>query len=111
MKGLDIEKNLGQDITPKIGNGLKEMAMGKGMVPEKKKGQISPIGKMEPKVKLTIPPKDQERMVNISQRKVPVTDKMGMGEMKVGMIKGNLEIPNLTLKIRKMRKVIQIPVS
>ena len=67
MKGLGIEKNLGQDITPEIGNGLKGMAMGKGIVPEKRKGQVSPIGKMESKVKLTIPPKNQERMVNISQ--------------------------------------------
>ena len=67
MKGLGIEKNLGQDITPKIRNSLKGMAMGKGMVPEKRKGQISPIGKMEPKFKLIIPPKNQERMVNISE--------------------------------------------
>ena len=67
MKGLGIEKNLGQGIASKIGNGLKKMAMGKDMVPEKRKGQISPIDQMGPKVKLTIPPKDQERMVNISQ--------------------------------------------
>ena len=112
MKGLGTEKNLGQDIAPKIGNGLKEMAMGKGMVLKKRRGQVSPIGKMGPRVKLTIPPKNQERMVNISQRKAPVMDKMGMGEMKAGMIRGNLEIPNMTLKIKKMKKVIQkIPVS
>ena len=112
MKGLGTEKNLGQDITPKIGNGLKGMTMEKGMVPEKGKGQISPIGKIGPRVKPTIPPKNQERMANISQRKVPVTDKMGMGEMKARMIKGNFEITNMTLKIRKMRKVIQkIPVN
>ena len=112
MKGLGTEKNLGQDITPKVGNSLKEMVMGKGMILEKRKGQISPIGKMKSKVKLTIPPKNQERMVNISQRKVLLTDKMEMGEMKVGMIEGNLEILSMTLKIRKMRKVIQkIPVS
>ena len=67
MKGLSIEKNLGQGIAPKIGNGLKEMAMGKDMVPEKRKGQISPIDQMEPKARLTIPSKNQERMVNISQ--------------------------------------------
>ena len=35
-------------------------------------------------------------MVNISQQKVLVTDKMGMGEIKAGMIKGNLEIPSMT---------------
>ena len=67
MKGLGIEKNLGQDITPKIGNSLKEIAMGKGMVLKKRNGQVSPIGKMGPGVKPTIPPKNQERMVNISQ--------------------------------------------
>ena len=65
MKGLGIEEDLGQDIAPKIGSGLKEMAMGKDMVPKKRKGQISPIDKMEPKVKLTIPPKNQQRVVNI----------------------------------------------
>ena len=67
MKGLGIEKNLGQGIPPKIGNGLKEMAMGKDKVPEKSKEQISPIDQMEPNARLTIPPKNQERMVNISQ--------------------------------------------
>ena len=67
---------------------------------------------MGPRVKLTIPPKNQERMVNNSQQKVPVMGKMGMGEMKARMMKGNLEILSMTLKIRKMRKVIQkIPVS
>ena len=41
-----------------------------------------------------------------------VIDKIGIGETKVEMIKENLEIPSMTLKIRKMRKVIQkIPVS
>ena len=38
MKGLGTERNLGHDITPKVGNGLKEMAMGKGMVLKKRKG-------------------------------------------------------------------------
>ena len=64
MKGLGIGKNMGQGIAPKTRNGLKKMAMGKGMVPEKRKGQIGPIDQMGPKVKLTIPPKNQERMVN-----------------------------------------------
>ena len=86
--------------------------MGKGMVLRKRKGQVSPIGKMGPRVKLTVPPKNRERMVSISQQKVPVMDKMGMGEMKAGMIRGNLEILSITFKIRKMRKVIQkIPVN
>ena len=67
MKRLGIEKNLGQDITPKVANDLKEMAMGKGMVLKKRRGQVSPIDKMGPRVKLTIPPKNRERMVNISQ--------------------------------------------
>ena len=43
MKGVGIEKNSGHGIAPKIGNDLKKMAMGKDMVPEKRKGQISPI--------------------------------------------------------------------
>ena len=67
MKELGTEKNLGQDISPKIGNDLKEIAMGKGMVLEKRKGQVSPIGKMGVRVKLTIPPKNRERMVNTCQ--------------------------------------------
>ena len=83
--------------------------MGKGMVLKKRKGQVSPIDKMGPRVKLTISPKNRERMVNISQQ---IMDKMGAGEMKVRMIKENLEIQNMTLKIRRMKKVIQkIPVS
>ena len=67
MKELGTKKNLGWDITPKVGNGFKEMAMGKGMVLKKRKKQVNPIGKMGPRVKLTIPPKNRERMVNISQ--------------------------------------------
>ena len=67
MKGLGAEENLGQDITPKVGNGLKEMASGKGMILKKRKRQVSRIDKMGTRVKLTIPPKNQERMVNISQ--------------------------------------------
>ena len=35
-------------------------------------------------------------MVGISQKRVLVMDKMGMGEMRVGMIKRNLEILNMT---------------
>ena len=27
IKGLDIERNLGQEIIPKVGNGLKKIAM------------------------------------------------------------------------------------
>ena len=43
MKGLGTEKNLGQDIPPKIGNGLKEIAMGKGIGKESRKnGQYLP---------------------------------------------------------------------
>ena len=42
MKGLGTGENLGQDITPKVGNGLKEKAVEKGMVLKKRKGQVSP---------------------------------------------------------------------
>ena len=66
-EGTWYRKEFGAGYNPTDRNGLKEVAMGKGMVPEKREGQISPIGKMEPKVKLTIPPKNQEKMVNISQ--------------------------------------------
>ena len=58
MKGLGTENNLGQDITPKVGNGLKEMTMEKGMVLKEREGQVSPIDKMGPRVTLTIPPKN-----------------------------------------------------
>ena len=58
MKGLGIEKNLGWDITSKIGNGLKEIAVGKGMVLKKRKGQVRPVGKMGPRVKFIIPPEN-----------------------------------------------------
>ena len=59
------------------------------------------------RVKLIIPPKDQEEMVGISQQRVLVMDKMGMGEMRVEMIRRNLEILNMTLKIKGKRRVIQ----
>ena len=38
MRGPGMEKNLRQGIAPKIGNGLKGMAMGDNMVLEKRKG-------------------------------------------------------------------------
>ena len=66
-EGTWYRKEFGAGYTSKIADGLKEMAMGKDMVPKKRKGQISPIDQMELKVKLTIPPRNQERMVNISQ--------------------------------------------
>ena len=111
-EGTWYRKEFGAGYNPKVGNGLKEMTMGKGMVLKRRRGQVSPTGKMGPGVKLTILPKNRERMVNISQQKVLVTDKMGVEKTKARVIKGNLEIPSMTLKIRKMRKVIQkIPVS
>ena len=58
IKGLGIEGNLGQDITRKVGNGLKEMVMGRGMVQKKRKGQVGPTDKMGPRVKFTIPPRN-----------------------------------------------------
>ena len=67
MKELGIEENSGQDIAPKVGNGLKEIAMGKDMVQKKRKGQVGPVDKMGPRVKFTTPPRNWERTVNISQ--------------------------------------------
>ena len=58
IKGLGIEGNLGQDIIPEVGNGLKKMAMGEGMVQRKRKGQVGPVDKMGPRVKFTIPPRN-----------------------------------------------------
>ena len=58
-------------------------------------------------VKLIILPKDQEEIVGISQQRVLVMDKMGMREMRVEMIRRNLEILNMTLKIEGKRKAIQ----
>ena len=57
IKGLDIEGNLGQDIISEVGSGLKKMAMEKGMVQKKRKGQVGPISKMRPRIKFTIPPR------------------------------------------------------
>ena len=39
IKGLGIEGNLGQDIISEVENGLKKMAMGKGMVQKKERGR------------------------------------------------------------------------
>ena len=59
------------------------------------------------RVKLIILPKDQERMVDISQQKVLVMDKMGMGEMRVGMIGRGLGIPSMTMRMKGKKRVIQ----
>ena len=67
MKGLGMERNLGQGITLKRRNGPKEMAMERDMVLEKKKRWVSPTSQMEFRVKLIILPKDQEGMVSMSQ--------------------------------------------
>ena len=72
------------------------MAIERDMVLEKKTKQVGPTSQMGLKVKLIILPKDQEEMVGISQQRVLVIDKMGMGEMRVplcgeqeGMIRRN----------------------
>ena len=67
MKGLGMERNLGQGITLKRRNGPKGMAMERDMVLERKKRQVNPTSQMELRVKLIIQPKDQEGMVSISQ--------------------------------------------
>ena len=83
------------------------MAIERDMVLEKRKKQVSPTSQMGLKVKLIILPKDQKEMVGISQQRVLVMDKIGMGEMRVGMMRRNLGILNMTLKIEGKRKVIQ----
>ena len=57
-EGTWYRKEFGVGYNPKGSNGFKEMVMGKGMVLKKRKGQVSPIGKMGPRVKLTISPKN-----------------------------------------------------
>ena len=59
------------------------------------------------RVKLIILPEDQERMVDISQQRVLVMDKMGMGEMRVGMKGRGLGIPSMTTGMRGKKRVIQ----
>ena len=83
------------------------MAIERDMVLEKKMKQESPTSQMGLRVKLIILPKDQEGMVSISQQRVLVMDRMGMGEMRVEMIRRNLEILNMTLKIKGKKRVIQ----
>ena len=86
--------------------------MEENTVLEKRRGQIVPISQIVLKVMFTIPCRNQEEMVGISQQRGLTLDKIGMEEMKVGTIKGNFKIPSMTLRIRRMRKVIQkIPVS
>ena len=107
MRGPGMEKNLGQGIAPKIENDLKEMAMGEDMVQEKRKGQIDPISQVVLKVKFTVQHRNQEEMVGIFQQRGLTMDKVEMGEIKVGMIKGNLGVPNMNLRIKGRKRVIQ----
>ena len=67
MKGLGVEKSLGQGITLKRRNGPKGMAMERDMVLGTKKRWINPTSQMGLRVKLIILSKDQEGMVSISQ--------------------------------------------
>ena len=66
-EGTWYRRKFGAGYNPKSRKWPKEMAIGKGMVLNKRKGQVGPIDKMGPRVKFTIPPRNQERMVNISQ--------------------------------------------
>ena len=110
-EGTWYRRGFGAGYSPKDGKWPQGNGYGKRYGTKEKKRTDKSYRQNGTQSQTTIPPKNQERMVNISQQKVPVTDKMGMGEIKTGMIEGNLEIPNMTLKI-KMRKVIQkIPVS
>ena len=106
MKELGMERNLGQGITLKKkwpqGNGY-----GRDRELERKKRQVNPISKMKLRVKLIILPKDQERMADISQQRVLVMNRLGMGEMRVGMIRIGLGIPNMTLRMKGKKRVIQ----
>ena len=107
MRRLGIERNLGQGKTLKRKNSPKRIDMEGDMVLEKRKKPVSPTSQMGLRVKLIILPKDQEGMVSISQQRVLVMDRMGMGEMRVEIIRRNLEILNVTLRIKGKKRVIQ----
>ena len=107
MKGPKMEDNWEQGITLKTSNTPKAMDMEKGMVLRKKRGQVRFINQMVLRVKFIMLPKDQEKVVSISQLRVPKMDKVGMEEMGVEMIKRNTKTPGMTLRIRKRKRVIQ----
>ena len=106
-EGTRYGKEFGQGITLKRRNGPKGMDVERDIVLERKKRQVNPISQMELRVKLIILPKDQERMVGILQQRVLVMHKVGMGEMRVGMIRRGLGIPNMTLRMKGKKRVIQ----
>ena len=66
-EGTWYRKEFGAGYNPKDRKWPQGNGYGKRYGTREKKRTDNPIGKMEPKVKLTIPPKNQERMVNISQ--------------------------------------------
>ena len=74
-----MKRNLGQGTTLKRKNGPKGMAIERDMGLERRKKQVRSTSPMGLKVKLIILPKDQEEMVGISQQRVLVMDKRGMG--------------------------------
>ena len=106
-EGARYEKELEVGYNPKEKNGPKGMAIERDMVLEKRKKEVSPTSQMGLRAKLIILPKDQEKMVGISQQRVLVVDKMGMREMRVEMIRKKLEIINITLRIKGKERVTQ----
>ena len=110
MKGLGIEKNLGQGIAPKIGNGLKKMAMQYGTGKKKRTDRSCKPNSTQSQVYYTM--QKPRRNGRYLPTKGTNNGQDGNEEMKVGMIKGNFKIPSMTLRMRRTRKVIQkIPVS
>ena len=65
--GTWYRKEFGTGCSPKDRKWPQGNGYGKRYGTRERKGQISPIDQMGPKAKLTIPYKNQERMVNISQ--------------------------------------------
>ena len=90
-EGARYEKELGAGYNPKE----KKWPQGNGYRKRYGTGKENETGK------------SQEEMVGISQQKVLVMNRVGMGEMRVEMIRRNLEILNMTLKIKGKKRVIQ----
>ena len=81
--------------------------MGENMVQEVKGKVIRFIELMELKPRVIILPMSHKDKVIIYQLKVLGMDKVEMGEMKIEMIKENIGILGLILKMIVMKRVIQ----
>ena len=81
--------------------------MGSNMVQEEKEKVSRLIELMEPKIKVVILPMNHKDRAIISQLEVLRMDKVEMGEMRIEMIKRNIGILKIALKMTAMKRVIQ----